>query len=148
MLGQGLSTAVLVVPVALVFASLTVRSLPFEDILFIVISELLAVNVLMISAFVLQGTIGIPAASRLRMVVVGTRLFTVLTLFAIDSLTIRLIGMVNTGLFAVLTIMGSRRTPPQGGHIHSAGQTYQGRHEARVDLCHPHGRLEHSARRR
>jgi len=104
MLGQGLLTAVLVLPLAFIIGLLTVRSLAFVDIVFIVVSELLAVNVLMISAFILQGVEGIPSASRLRMMVVGTRLFTVLALFSLDALSVRAIGIMNTALFALLTL--------------------------------------------
>ncbi len=103
MLGQGLATAVAVLPIALGLAALTIRSLSFTDILFIVLAELLAVNVVMISAFVLQGTEGIPAASRLRMMVVGLRLFGVLALFSMDSLTIGWLGITNTALLSMLT---------------------------------------------
>ena len=104
MLGQGLGTGLAVLPIAIAIAALTVRSLTFTESLFIIISELLAVNVLMISSFVLQGVQGVPAASRLRMMVVGTRLFTVLFLFSIDALTIQALGVMNTAIFALLTL--------------------------------------------
>ena len=115
MLGQGLGTAILVLPIALVLGSLAIRSLSFAEMFFIMAAELLAVNVVMISANVLQGTLGIPAASRLRMLAVVVRLSTVLSLFAIDSLSIQSIGILNTALFALLSIWVLKVRLPKAG---------------------------------
>jgi O-antigen/teichoic acid export membrane protein len=115
MLGQGLLTGVAALPVALIIGSLAIRSLDFAEIFFIVVSELLAVNVIMVSAFVLQGVAGIPTASRLRMTVIAVRLITVLGLFFSDQLSILGIGISNTILLSLVTLWVITKRLPNAG---------------------------------
>ncbi len=103
MLGQGLLTGLVGTVVAIVIGALFIRTLPLIDIAALVVAELLALNVVLISAFVLQGVEGVPAASRLRIVVVAVRLLIVVGLHQLDLLTIRNIGLSGIVLFTLLT---------------------------------------------
>jgi O-antigen/teichoic acid export membrane protein len=104
MLGQGLLTGIGGTVVAIGIGALFIRTLPLLDIAALVVAELLALNVVLISAFILQGVQGVPAASRLRMVVVGIRLLIVVGLHQLDLLTVRNIGLSGVVLFTLLTI--------------------------------------------
>ncbi len=115
MLGQGLALASAGSVLATAVALLTVRSLSLLEITSIVFAELLALTIVMISSFVIQGVVGVPAASRLRIVVVLIRLTVVVTLFFTGRLTIAALGISTSILFTLLTIWVLVRSLPAAG---------------------------------
>ena len=78
------------------------------EIFLVVAAELLAVAVIFVAAVLIQAKSGYPAAARVRMGIVGIRLFTVVGLHLIDQLTIAnlaagyLFGFSVYGLYLVL----------------------------------------------
>ena len=115
MLGQGLALASAGSVLATAVALLTVRSLSLLEITSIVFAELLALTIVMISSFVIQGVVSVPAASRLRIVVVLIRLTVVVTLFFTGRLTIAALGISTSILFTLLTIWVLVRSLPAAG---------------------------------
>ena len=124
MLGQGLLTGLGAVGVALIIGSLTVRTLSIVEIGALALAELLALNNVMISAFVLQAVSGVPAASRVRMSVVLLRLLIVLGLYATSQLTILNIGICGIIAFGSLTVwVLFVRLPREGIRVFPAKST-------------------------
>ena len=115
MLGQGLLLASAGSVLATAIALLTVRSLNLLEITSIVFAELMALTVVMISSFVLQGVKGVPAASRLRITVVLIRLGVVVGLFLTGQLSVAGIGISTSILFTLLTIWVLFRSLPAAG---------------------------------
>lgn len=115
MLGQGLTLATAGSILATVVALLTVRSLSLLEITSIVFAELIALTIVMISSFVLQGVKGVPAASRLRITVVLIRLIVVVSLSVTGNLTIAAIGISTSVLFSLLTFWVLVRSLPAAG---------------------------------
>lgn len=118
LLSQGLLMGVVGVVVATTIAGLTVRTLSIWAITSLAIGELLALNVVMISTFVLQGAEGVPAASRIRIGVVMTRLAIVVTLFLTDQITVLAVGVLSIIFFSAFTAwMLLVRLPASGLHV-------------------------------
>lgn len=115
MLGQGLALASAGSILAVLVALATVRTLSLLEIGSIVFAELMALTVVMISSFVLQGVKGVPAASRLRITVVLIRIIVVVSLSVSGQLTIANIGIATSVLFSLLTIWVLTRTLPAAG---------------------------------
>ena len=115
MLGQGLALAAAGSVLATGVALLTVRTLSLLEITSIVFAELMALTIVMIGSFVLQGVRGVPAASRLRISVVLIRVFVVVGLFLTGRLTIAAIGISTSVLFSLLTVWVLVRSLPAAG---------------------------------
>ncbi len=115
MLGQGLALASAGSVLATAVALVTVRSLSLLEITSIVFAELMALTVVMISSFVLQGVKGVPTASRLRIAVVVIRLAVVVTLFFTGQLTIAALGISTSVLFSSMTLWVLFRSLPAAG---------------------------------
>lgn len=115
MLGQGLAMASAGSVVATAVALATVRSLSLLEITSIVFAELMALTVVMISASVLQGVRGVPAASRLRITATLIRLIAVVGLFVTGRLTIASLGITTSIMFSLLTIWVLTRWLPAAG---------------------------------
>ncbi len=115
MLGQGMLLALGGSVLAVAVARLTVRSLSLFEIGSIVFAELIALTVVMISSFILQGVKGVPAASRLRIVVVLIRVTVVVSLFLTDRLSIAAIGVCTSILFTLLSVWVLVRSLPSVG---------------------------------
>lgn len=115
MLGQGLALAAAGSVLATAVALAAVRTLSILEITSIVFAELIALTVVMISSFVLQGVKGVPTASRLRISVVLIRLVVVVGLWATGRLTIAGIGISTSILFSLLTVWVLVRSLPAAG---------------------------------
>lgn len=115
MLGQGMLLAVGGSILAVVVARLTVRSLSMLEIGSIVFAELMALTIVLISAFVIQAVKGVPAASRLRIAVVLIRVVVVVSLFLTDRLTIAALGVSTSILFSLLSVWVLMRSLPSVG---------------------------------
>lgn len=115
MLGQGFFLATAGSILAIIVALLTVRTLNLLEIGSIVFAELMAVTIVMISSFVLQGVRGVPAASRLRIAVVLIRLGVVVGLFLTGTLTVAAIGISTSVLFSLLSVFVLVRSLPAAG---------------------------------
>lgn len=115
MLGQGIALATAGSILATIVAMLTVRTLSLLEIGSVVFAELMALTIVMISSFVLQGVKGVPAASRLRIAVVVIRIAVVFTLWATGQLTIAALGISTSVLFSLLTVYVLTRSLPAAG---------------------------------
>ena len=115
MLGQGLALAAAGSVVATIVGLLTVRTLNILEIGSIVFAELMALTIVMISSFVIQGVRGVPAASRLRITVVVIRIAVVVVLFLTNQLTVAAIGIATSVLFSLLTVWVLVRSLPSVG---------------------------------
>lgn len=115
MLGQGMLLALGGSVIAIIVARLTVRTLSFLEISSIVFAELMALTIVLISAFVIQGVKGVPAASRLRIAVVLIRVGVVVSLFFTGRLTIAALGVSTSILFSLLSIWVLAKSLPSVG---------------------------------
>ncbi len=115
MLGQGMALALGGTLVAITIARFAVRTLSLFEISSIVFAELMALTIVMISSFILQGVKGVPAASRLRLVVLVIRVVVVVTLFFTDRLTIAALGVSTSILFSLLSVWVLMRSLPAVG---------------------------------